>query len=286
MYCAVLSAAAAERLGYHPYPAPTAANSVPYDGRPACNNCGFCAFFACPSTPRAIRSPCCSERFSPAAPNCGRTRSCPHRAKEGGDRGRHGSTRRGRATMTPVTSSSPPAPWRPRALLLLSGFEHRLIGRSHLMVHFQTMTFATCRASTPREAGPSPTSTTTSSCGRRPGPAAREAGSLDAWRHSRARRPGSPDSRGDLLSVGGRAQGADAHLSLRDHLAGFTMQGEDLPQLTNRTSTSTRTSRTSTGCRSPGPPTTPTDTSSPPPPITHPNSRPSSRRPGRPGPGR
>ena len=27
---------------------PTAANSVPYDGRPACNNCGFCAFFGCP----------------------------------------------------------------------------------------------------------------------------------------------------------------------------------------------------------------------------------------------
>ena len=33
---------------YHPYPAPTAANSVPYDGRPACNNCGFCADFGCP----------------------------------------------------------------------------------------------------------------------------------------------------------------------------------------------------------------------------------------------
>ena len=48
MYGATLSTAAAERLGYHPYTAPTAANSVPYDGRPACNNCGFCAFFGCP----------------------------------------------------------------------------------------------------------------------------------------------------------------------------------------------------------------------------------------------
>ena len=48
MFGAIRSAAAAERLGYHPYPAPTAANSVPYDGRPACNNCGFCAFFGCP----------------------------------------------------------------------------------------------------------------------------------------------------------------------------------------------------------------------------------------------
>src|SRR5580700_683318 len=48
MYGAVLSSAAAERRGLHPYEAPTAANSVPYDGRPGCNNCGFCAFFGCP----------------------------------------------------------------------------------------------------------------------------------------------------------------------------------------------------------------------------------------------
>ena len=48
MFGATLSTAAAERLGYHPYAAPTAANSVSYDGRPACNNCGFCAFFGCP----------------------------------------------------------------------------------------------------------------------------------------------------------------------------------------------------------------------------------------------
>src|SRR5207237_10851179 len=48
MYGATLSGPAAERLGYHPYPAPTGANSVPYDGRPACNNCGFCAFYGCP----------------------------------------------------------------------------------------------------------------------------------------------------------------------------------------------------------------------------------------------
>ena len=48
MYGAVLSSAAAEKVGLHPYEAPTAANSIAYDGRPACNNCGFCAFFGCP----------------------------------------------------------------------------------------------------------------------------------------------------------------------------------------------------------------------------------------------
>ena len=48
MYGALLSSAAAEKVGLHPYEAPTAANSIAYDGRPACNNCGFCAFFGCP----------------------------------------------------------------------------------------------------------------------------------------------------------------------------------------------------------------------------------------------
>lgn len=48
MYGALLSTEAAARLGYHPYPAPTAANSIPYDGRPACNNCGFCGGYPCP----------------------------------------------------------------------------------------------------------------------------------------------------------------------------------------------------------------------------------------------
>ena len=48
MYRTALTVAVAATLGYHPYRAPTGANSVPYDGRPACNNCGFCAFYGCP----------------------------------------------------------------------------------------------------------------------------------------------------------------------------------------------------------------------------------------------
>ncbi len=48
MFCAVVTGEAATKLGYHPYRAPTGANTVEYDGRPACNNCGFCANFGCP----------------------------------------------------------------------------------------------------------------------------------------------------------------------------------------------------------------------------------------------
>jgi len=48
MFGTTLSVPAAERFGLHPYRAPTGANSVPYGGRPACNNCGFCAHYGCP----------------------------------------------------------------------------------------------------------------------------------------------------------------------------------------------------------------------------------------------
>jgi gluconate 2-dehydrogenase alpha chain len=48
MFGATLTAAAAERHGLHPYRAPTGVNSVEYDGRPACNNCGFCGGYGCP----------------------------------------------------------------------------------------------------------------------------------------------------------------------------------------------------------------------------------------------
>ena len=43
----VLSKGAAS-LGLHPFLVPMAINSEPYDGRPACNNCGFCVGYGCP----------------------------------------------------------------------------------------------------------------------------------------------------------------------------------------------------------------------------------------------
>lgn len=48
MPMAVVSAAAAERAGLHPYRAPTGVNSVPYDGRGVCVDCGFCGGYGCP----------------------------------------------------------------------------------------------------------------------------------------------------------------------------------------------------------------------------------------------
>jgi gluconate 2-dehydrogenase alpha chain len=42
-------AAGLTKLGYTPFPYPSAINSQPYDGRPACSDCGFCSGFPCPS---------------------------------------------------------------------------------------------------------------------------------------------------------------------------------------------------------------------------------------------
>lgn len=47
MPTALVSAAAAQRAGLHPYRAPTGVNSVAYDDRPACVDCGYCSGYGC-----------------------------------------------------------------------------------------------------------------------------------------------------------------------------------------------------------------------------------------------
>ena len=47
-YSSTVVAKGATSLGLHPFLVPMAINSVPYDGRPACANCGFCVGYGCP----------------------------------------------------------------------------------------------------------------------------------------------------------------------------------------------------------------------------------------------
>ena len=47
-YSSIVAAQGASLLGLHPYPVPMAINSQTYQGRPACNNCGFCSRYGCP----------------------------------------------------------------------------------------------------------------------------------------------------------------------------------------------------------------------------------------------
>lgn len=48
MYGSTVVGRGLDQLGYTMFPYPTAVNSVPYDERPACVNCGFCSGYPCP----------------------------------------------------------------------------------------------------------------------------------------------------------------------------------------------------------------------------------------------
>jgi choline dehydrogenase-like flavoprotein len=52
MRASLAVAAGAKAAGLHPFPFPMAANSRPYNGQPACNDCGFCSSFGCPIVAR------------------------------------------------------------------------------------------------------------------------------------------------------------------------------------------------------------------------------------------
>jgi gluconate 2-dehydrogenase alpha chain len=140
MYGAVLSSAAATRVGLHPYEAPTAANSVPYDGRPACNNCGFCAYFGCPihakGDPVALLTKTMATGRAEllAETYVSRIRIEGRRAKGVDYIGPDGVERSMEAKVVVVAGGAIETP----RLLLMSGLEHPALGR-HLMVHFQTI---------------------------------------------------------------------------------------------------------------------------------------------------
>jgi choline dehydrogenase-like flavoprotein len=51
-YAARLLAAAAQNVGWTPFPYPAAVNSREFDGRPACVSCGMCSGFGCPINAR------------------------------------------------------------------------------------------------------------------------------------------------------------------------------------------------------------------------------------------
>ena len=238
MFGAVRSTAAAQRLGYHPYPAPTAANSVPYDGRPACNNCGFCAFFGCPihakGDPVALltrtmatgRAELLAETF------VSRIRFEGRRAIGVDLVEADGTTRFLAAHHVVVAAGAIETP----RLLLLSDVEHPVLGR-YLMVHFQTIVAGGMPYRTYAERGRSVTHVHDDMI------------VGDDLSRAAARDADLPWIRGGLVEHAGAAMpimeakhyppGAShnrlmAESPIRRCLWAFTMQGEDLPYPTNR----------------------------------------------------
>jgi gluconate 2-dehydrogenase alpha chain len=236
MYAGLITSAAAEQHGLHPYPAPTAANSVPYDGRPACNNCGFCSYYGCPigakgdpigplrralATGRAELRP---ETFvTRVVVRNGRAEGVEIRLPDGTDEfvsARHVVLAAG-AIETP-------------RLALLSGLEHPMLGRN-LMFHFQTFVLGHFAQRLHPHKGRSVTHVHDDAVLPVTGPDATGAG-LPWFRGGLVEHAGPAHPIGEALIVPWGADHKDTmrRSDFRERLWGFIMQGEDLPQATNR----------------------------------------------------
>jgi len=237
MYGATLSCASAERVGLHPYAAPTAANSVPYDGRPACNNCGFCAFFGCPihakGDPVAMLQRALRSGNAELLPEtcASRIRTYGRRATGVDVIGPDGRERTIGARHVVVAGGAIETP----RLLLLSGLEHPMIGR-YFMTHFQTFAVGVMRERVHSHRGRAVTHVHD------------DAVLMDEEARLAAKQAGLPWIRGGLVEHGGPSHPVmEAKLLpwgemhprlmrssfLRDRMWGFTMQGEDLAQASN-----------------------------------------------------
>ena len=241
MQGAILSMAAAERAGLHPYRCPTGVNSVPYDGRPACNNCGFCGGYGCPIEAkgdpvallrRALRTGRCEIR--PESYVTERRPPTPSGRRATGVRYLDAARVEHEVRAAHVVLAAG-AFETPRLLLRQElGNSSGLVGRN-LMYHFQTLTVGAFPQRLESMKGRCVTGAHDDHI---VGDAASAAAARDA---------GLPWIRGGLVEHGGAAQpirealiyGPGSHhgaamrdSSLGDRLWVFTMQGEDLAQPT------------------------------------------------------
>jgi choline dehydrogenase-like flavoprotein len=237
MYVASRTSEAARRLGLNPYPAPTAANSVPYGGRPACHNCGFCAFFGCPihakGDPVALlqgalltgRAAVQVETFAVRIHLVGGRATGVELIDQSGRQWTQP------AEMVVVAAGA----IETVRLLLLSGLEHPWLGRG-LMFHFQTYVAGHFPQRLHAHRGRAVTHVHDDHL-INDAQARRAAADADLpWiRGGMVEHAGSslPIVEAKLYPWGPGHQSSMVASSLRDHLGALVMQGEDLPQAIN-----------------------------------------------------
>ena len=252
MYGGSLLAQGAESLGHHPYPFPMAVNSRRFDGRPRCNSCGYCSGFGCPTNARGGAAVSFLHHALRAGARL-RPRCFVHRIDVSRDGrrvlgvsylDRRGRRRRERADVVILAASA----IETARLLLLSlsaahpgglGNRSGQVGRN-LMFHHFTQAAAFFAEDVHAWQGPSTTVTIDDFVGPDVNDVARAAG--------------VPYVKGGICEVGGTLQllaeaktyaaiggvWGRAHKDLmragtvRSHVAGISMIGEDLPQAANR----------------------------------------------------
>lgn len=245
MPTALVTAAAADRAGLHPYRAPTGVNSVAYDGRPACADCGFCGGYGCPvhakgdpvaALQRALRSGRCELRPDAYVTEIlldatgRRATGVRHLDLTGYPDPPVREVRAARAVIVAGGAFETPR------LLLRNGLGGDIAGR-FLTYHFQTFTVGVLPESTGGERGRSVTHLHDDLMIDTPALRAAARAAALPWLRGgvveHGAGPGPIDEAASYPTGDGHLR-AMADSALRRRLWVLTMQGEDLPQATNR----------------------------------------------------
>jgi gluconate 2-dehydrogenase alpha chain len=239
MYVSLLAAEGARKQGFHPFPYPTAITSQPYDGRPPCSDCGFCAGYGCPinakGSPavtflrRALLSENCQVRY-----NCHVTRlvtNASESAVEGVEYVDPSGNRQPAKADIYILAASAIESAR---LCLLSdlGNSSGMVGRN-LMFHFQTVTVGIFPQRLHGHRGRALTHGMTDFRGV-PGDPERPLGGIIEFGASTELIFEAKTYATTLGMRGERLKEFLRQSPLRDRLMGLTMQAEDAPQPTNR----------------------------------------------------
>jgi len=245
MPMALVSTAAAERAGLHPYRAPTGINSTVYGGREACVDCGFCGKYGCPVNAKG--DPLAALR---RALRTGRAQVRPEAYAT--EIVRDPTGRRATGVRCLDLTGHPDAPvvelsagravilaagsFETPRLLLRNGIGGDLVGR-YLTYHFQTFTLGIFSGDTGGERGRDVTHVHDDLMIDTPElRAAAKAAGL-AWLRGGITEHGSasgPVEEATLYPTGAAHLASMAGSGLRRHMWVLTVQGEDLPQATNR----------------------------------------------------
>ncbi len=244
MYANQLLADAASELGYTPFPYPTAVNSVPYRGRPACVDCGFCSGYGCVNHSKcspavtllraALLTGNCQVRFNAPA-----MRLVPNATGTAVDSIEYldpaGDMQEARADRIVLAAS----PVEDARLLLLSDPDGSGLGNSsdqvgrNLLFHFQTIVAGVMRQRVHGHRGRSVTHGFSDFRGV-PGDPMRPLGGIVELSARAEVIAEAKTYAFDLGQRGRRLVSLMRESPLRDKIVALIMQAEDAPQATNR----------------------------------------------------